>query len=128
MGVPSTNVVSRYADKSVWVTSGSFETDQTLTGSLWQVPRIQETTFSIPNPLQDNVNADSSVEAFNLMPAGVNVDIRLLNTNGRAEAWLGLAKLNPSGTLLLGLDEEKDLYIASQYPQGYDAIGAPAGA
>jgi len=126
MGTPSTNVFGQFNAKSVWVTSGAFSLDQTVSGSLQQLSRVQDVTYSVPYPLTANTYLDSSVEAYNPVPAGVNVDIRTYNTNGRNEWFLGLAKTNSSGTLLLGLDDEKDLYVASQDIQGYDAIGAPA--
>lgn len=127
MGTPSTNVTAQYPGKSIWVTSGSFSQDQTISGALIQLPRIQSTSFTIPYPLQDNVYLDSSVESFNLSPAGVNFDINYYHTAGRQELYLGLAKVTSSGNLILGLDEEKDLYIAAQNNPGVDSIGAPAG-
>lgn len=129
MGTPSTNVVASFPAKSVWVTSGTYDQfPQTLPGSLQQISRVQETTIGLTYPLADNTYLDSSVESYNLHAPGANVDIRLLNTNGRPEWYLGLAKLTPSGELILGLDQEKDLYLAAQNSPGVDAVGAPASA
>ena len=89
-----------------------------------QIPRVQGTTFSLDYPLVDNVYLDSSVEQYNTTPPGVNVDIRFYHTNGTAEYFLGLAKLNPSGTLILGLEDEKNLYISMEDAAGIDAVGA----
>lgn len=127
MGTPSTNVVGLYPAKAVFVTSGAFTQDQTLSGALVQLSRIQSTSFTIPYPLQDNVYTDSSVESYNLSPPGINFDINFDHTNGRNELYLGLAKLTSSGNLILGLDDEKDLYLAAQNSPGLDSIGAPVG-
>lgn len=116
-----------YQGRTVWITSGAHDSDQTVSGSLRQLSRIQDTTFSIDPTLVDNVYLDSSAEMYSPVPPGVNVDLRWLHTNGSNEVALGLARYNPSGTVVLGLDEEKNLYVAMEDAFGIDAITAPVG-
>jgi hypothetical protein len=47
-----------YQGKSVWVSSGHAATDQTISGSLRQLSRVQDTTFSIEPGLADGVYLD----------------------------------------------------------------------
>lgn len=121
------NVYSTYQQKTVWVSSGDSSSDQSISGSLRQIPRVTATTFSIDTPLVENVYLDSSIEPYNTFPPGVNADIRFWHSNGRGEWYLGLAKLNSTGTLVLGLEDEKNLYISMENTLGIDAIGAPLG-
>lgn len=115
----------RYGSKTVWVTSGNAASDQTVSGSIQQLSRVQDVTYSINYPLRDNVYLDGAVEAFNTSLPSVDVDLRFWHTNGMNEAYCGLVKLNASGTAVMGLDEEKNLYVAVEDELGLDAIGNP---
>jgi hypothetical protein len=115
---------STYQSRSVWASSGDANSDQTPSGSLTQLSRIQDTTFTLNYPLTEGVYLDASVEQYNPTPPSVNVDVRYWHTNGLNELALGLARLDSSGTLILGLDEEKNLYVAMEDAPGIDSIGA----
>ena len=114
-----------YQTKTVWASSGDANSDQLSSGGLRQLARVQSTSFSIESPLVENVYLDSSVEPYNSFPPGVSADIRWLHTDGSTEYYIGLAKLNSSGTIVLGLEDEKNLYITMEDELGIDAIGAP---
>ncbi len=128
MGNPPSNVYQQYQSKSIWVSSGNYLTDQTVSGSLRQLSRVQDASWSLNYPLQENRYLDGSMEPYYPTPTSVDVTIDWWHTNGRAEYYLGLARLNPQGQLTLGLDEEKSLYIAMEDTLGTDAIGAASSA
>lgn len=118
----------RYQSKSVWVTSGDASTDQTVSGSLQQLSRIQDVTYTIEYPLTDNIYLDSAVESFNPTPPGVNVNLQYWHTQGQNERFLGFVKSTPSGSYVMGLEDEKNLYVSMQDGFGVDAIGSPSSA
>ncbi len=128
MGAYDINQTRTYASRAVFVSSGAYDTDQTISGSLRQVARVQSLDWSTPYPVEHSTYLDYGDEAYLTAHTPVEVTIDLLHTNGRAEQALGLVDLvGPNGTLAFNLDQEKNLYIAYQNTPGRDDIGAPTG-
>ncbi len=128
MGVYPTNVYQTYQTKTVFVSSGAYDTDQTVSGSLRQLARVQGMDWSIPYPVEQIMYLDAGDEAYMSSHNPVNIDLSWLHTNGRNEQALGLLDIvGPGGALVPNLDQEKNLYVAIQNTLGVDAIGAPTG-
>lgn len=114
-----------YAGKTVYITSGDASQDETISGSIQQLSRVQSVSWGINYPLQDETYLDGGGEAFYPLPPSVDVSLDAFNTNGFNERFLGLGKLTPSGTLALGFEDQRNLYVSIEDNQGVDAIGAP---
>lgn len=128
MSAYSLNQYQTYQNKSVFVTSGDYSTDQTVSGSLRQIARIQSVDWNIPYPVVQTTYLDAGYEAYMSSHNPVDVNISWLHTNGRAEQYLGLVDtVGPNGALTLNLSQEKNLYIAIQNIAGVDSIGMPTG-
>lgn len=119
-----TNVVQQYQSKSVFISSGSFDVDQTVAGSLQQLTRVTDCSWNINYPLSDNVYIDGGMEPAYVTPPSIDVTVGFYHTNGTNERFMGLAKFDNTGQLILGLDQEKSLYISVEDEAGIDAIGA----
>lgn len=124
-GVKSMSYFQQYGGKSIYVTSGSYSSDQTVSGSLVQLTRVQSADYNIRYPLEDNIYTDGGTESFYLVPLGIDVTYRFYNTNGINERVLGLGKINNNNSLVLGLDEEKNAYIVMEDQPGVESIGSP---
>lgn len=121
---PTLFYTQSYPTKTVWITSGTASTDQTVSGSIVQLSRIQGADWSALYTLRDNVYVDAGVEAYYPLPNGIDLSLRWLHTNGRNEAALGLAKFDEQGALVLGLDDEYNTYISIEDTPNVDSIGA----
>jgi hypothetical protein len=117
----------RYQNRSIWVSSGSAASNQAITGSLRQLSRVQDVTYRVNYPLANNVYLDAGVESYNTTPPSVDVDIRWWHTNGLNEMYVGLVRFDATGQAIMGLDEEKNVYVAMEDTFGIDSIGAPYG-
>ncbi len=115
-----------YGSKSVWVTSGSYLNDETVSGSIQQLSRVQGLSYDLQYPLQDQVYLDAGVESYYPTPTSVNATLNWLHTDARNEYFLGLVKVDTNGQAILGLQDEKNLYVAYQDEAGFDAIGTTA--
>lgn len=129
MSVFPVNVWQTYQTRSVFITSGAYDTDQTVSGSLRQIARVQGFDWTIPYPVEMVTYLDNGDEAYMGSHNPVDVTLSYFHTNGRAEQALGLLDtVGPSGTLALNLDQEKNLYVAMQSVPGVDAVGSPTSA
>lgn len=129
MGVLPVNQLQSYQQKTVFVSSGAFDTDQTVSGSLRQLARVQSLNWNVPYAVQQVTYLDIGDEAYSTAHTPVDVTLGYLHTNGRNEQALGLLDaVGPAGALALNLDQEKNLYIATQNMRGVDSIGTPSGA
>lgn len=128
MGVYAVNQLQSYNQKSVFISSGAYDTDQTVSGSLRQLSRIQSLNWNVTYPVDQVTYLDIGDEAYLTSHNSVEVTLGWFHTNGRNEQALGLIDLvGPSGTLALNLDQEKNLYVAMQNTPGVDDIGATSG-
>ncbi len=128
MGMFPVNTYGAYQTRVVFASSGAYDSDQTVSGSLRQIPRVQSVNWNIPYPVEQVTYLDYGDEAYMSSHNPVDVTLGWYHTNGRAEQFLGLLDtVGTSGTLALNLDQEKNLYIATQNVRGIDAIGAPTG-
>lgn len=124
----STNAYQGYQSRTVWVTSGAADSDQTISGSLRQLSRIQSLDWDVAYPLQQIVYLDAGQEAYLTSHNPVDMQLTWWHTNGRNEQALGLVDIvGPSGALAFNLDQEKNLYIAIENTPGTDAVGTPTG-
>ncbi len=125
----ATALYNQYPNRSVWVTSGNAnETDQTISGSIQQLSRVQSLSWAPEYPLNDAVYLDAGVDQYRPTPPTVNVSLEWWNSDGSNERFIGLGRFNHTGQLVVGFDEERSMYVAFQTDQGYDAIGAPTAA
>lgn len=128
MGEFATNQTQTYQRRAVFITSGAYDTNQTLSGSLRQLSRVQELNWTVPYPVEQVTYLDYGDEAYLTSRNPVDIDVSYWHTNGRNEQALGLVDtVGPSGSLALNLDQEKNLYIAIQNTPGIDDIGAATG-
>lgn len=118
------NLLGDYSNKVVYVSSGSFEQDHTVSGSLQQLSRVQDMSWQLLYPIEEQSYVDNGLDSYYSTPVGVNLNLSWLTTNGFNEWLIGLAKQDPSGTLTLGLEDERDLYLSIEDTQGLEAIGA----
>ncbi len=126
--------VQQSPSKTVWVSSGLYSSDQTISGSLLQLSRVHDASWSATYPLVDSAYVDGNIESFYPTSNGIDLSLQWLPVNLHNEAALGLIKVNNSVNycidtttdLLLGLDEEKNAYIAIEDAPGVDFVGAPA--
>lgn len=129
MGVFPVNTFQTYQQKSVWISSGAFDTDQTVSGSLRQLARVQSLNYNLAYPVEQVTYLDIGDEAYLSSHTPVEVNLAYLHTNGRNEQALGLLDVvGPNGALALNLDQEKNLYVATQNVRGVDSVGTPSGA
>lgn len=125
MGEYAVHAWQTYQAKSVFVSSGAFDSNQTVSGSLRQLARLQTVDWAIDYPLEQVMYLDAGDEAYLTSYTPVDVTLSYLHTNGRNEQFLGLVdQVGTSGTLALNLDQEKNLYIAIENTPGRDAVGA----
>ncbi len=128
MGAYPINTWQAYQSRSVWVTSGAYDTDQTVSGSLRQLSRVQGLDWGINYPVEQVTYLDAADEAYLSSHAPVEVTLSYWHTNGRNEQALGLLDtVGLSGALTLNLDQPKNLYIAMENTPGVDAISAAPG-
>lgn len=128
MGAFPTNRYQTYQTKSVFVSSGAADTDQTVSGSLRQLSRLQGWDWNTPYPVEMVTYLDAGSDAYESSHTPVNVDISYYHTNGRNEQYLGLIDtVGLNGNLTLNLEQEKNLYLVMENVPGVDAIGAPTG-
>ncbi len=128
MGAFPVNTYQSYQQRSVFISSGAYNTDQTVSGSLRQLARVQGIDWTVPYPVEQVTYLDNGDEAYMGSHNPVNVTLSYYHTNGRNELALGLADIvGTSGALAFNLDQEKNLYIATQNVPGVDAIGQPTG-
>ncbi len=128
MGESDINQTQNYWSRSVFVSSGAYDSDQTVSGSLRQLARVQNLSWDIPYPVEHPTYLDYGDEAYLTAHSPVDVTIDMYHTNGRAEQALGLVDLvGPNGSLAFNLDQEKNLYVAMQNTAGRDDIGAATG-
>ncbi len=128
MGAYDVNQLQTYQRRSVFISSGAYDSDQTVSGSLRQIARVQAIDWSVPYPVEQVTYLDYGDEAYMSSHNPVDVTINFLHTNGRAEQALGLVDLvGPNGSLAFNLDQEKNLYLAIQNTPGIDDIGAATG-
>ncbi len=128
MGAFPVNVWQSYQTRSVFISSGAYDSDQTVSGSLRQLARVQGIDWNIPYPVDQVTYLDYGDEAYMSSHNPVDVTVSYYHSNGRNEQYLGLVDIvGPSGTLAFNLDQEKNLYIATQNVPGVDAIGQPTG-
>lgn len=119
------NQTQTYQTKSVFVSSGAFDSEQTISGSLRQLSRIQSVDWGVNYPVEQVTYLDSAEEAYMSSHNAVDVDLTWLHTNGRNEQALGLVDtVGLSGALAFNLDQEKNLYVTIENTPGIDAIGA----
>ncbi len=124
----SLNQVQTYQGRSVFVSSGAYDTDQTISGSLRQLSRIQSIDWGIDYPVEQTVYLDAGDEAYLSSHNPVEVELSYWHTNGRNEQALGLIDtVGASGALAFNLDQEKNLYIVTENTPGIDSIGAATG-
>ena len=129
----STQPVQSYQSKSVWVTSGDYASNQTISGSLVQLSRVQAADWSVSYGLVDNVYLDGEVDSFYPVPNGVDVNYRWLHTNLNNEVAIGVIQpfteycRDTQYPLVLDLQREKNAYIGIENRDGVDAIGSPTG-
>ena len=116
---------TEYFGKTVWVTSGVATQDETTSGALQQLSRVQSLNWDIAYPLQDQVYLDGGVDSYNPVAPEVNVTVDFLHTQASNERYLGLGKWDSSGNWVLGLDDERNMYVSFEDEQGHDSIGAP---
>lgn len=121
---PNHTYVQSYPSKTVWVSSGDSGADQTVSGSIRQLSRIQSIDWSAIYNLQDNTYVDAGIEPYYPLPNGIDLSLSYLHTNARNEYYLGLAKYGVNGNLELGLDEEHNMFIPIEDTPGLDSIGA----
>lgn len=122
--MPYQRGIQQYFEKSVYISSGDYTTDQTHTGAIVQLSRIQDVTIGVNYPLQQDMYLDAGDESYLATNAGITLDIKYLHTNGVNETFIGLAALlPPTGALGFNLDAEKSIYIAIEN-QPRDAVGA----
>src|SRR4051812_8626799 len=96
----SINQVQSYATKSVFVSSGAFDSDQLASGGLRQIARVQSVEWGVDYPVEQVTYLDAGDEAYLSSHNPLNVTIAYLHVNGRAEQALGLVDLlPPSGAL-----------------------------
>lgn len=124
MAVPLWN---QYGGCAAYVSSGTSYDDQTVSGALQQLARIQAIQWDIPYPLQDQVYTDGGIDSYMVTPPGADVVIDYYVQQGTNDRFLGLGRFTASGTLEVGFEAERNLYIAYQNNQGQDAVGAPVG-
>lgn len=118
-----------YQSRAVFISSGAADSDQTVSGSLRQLSRVQSLDWTIPYPVEMPTYLDYGDEAYTTAHNPVDISLSWLHTNGINERNVGLVDLvGPNGALALNLDQEKNLYIATQNTRGIDSIGAPTGA
>ncbi len=127
MGVYETNRFQQYQTKSVFVSSGAADSNQTVSGSIRQLSRIQDVNWSIPYPVEQVMYLDQGDEAYMGSHNSVDVTMTYWHTNGRNEQALGLIDWIGPGQLGFKLDEEKNIYISIENTPGVDAVGAPTG-
>lgn len=123
----STSLWQTYAGKAVYVSSGSAFDDQTASGAIQQLSRIQSFSWDASYPLRDSIYTDGGLDAYMNTPPGIDVTLDWYATQGTNERFLGLGRFTPSGTLVIGLDEERNLYVGYQDALGQDAADANAG-
>ncbi len=98
MGAFPVNTYSTYQSRAVFVTSGSYDTDQTVSGSLRQLARVQSLDWNIPYPVQQVTYLDNAEEAYLGSHNPVDVTLGWYHTNGRNEQYLGLLDIvGPQG-------------------------------
>jgi hypothetical protein len=128
MGEYTVNRTQTYEAKAVFVSSGAYDSDQTVSGSLRQLSRVQGVDWSINYPVEQVTYLDVGDEAYLSSHNPVDVTIQWMHSNGRNEQALGLVDtVGLSGTAALNLDQEKNLYITIENTPGRDAIGAAPG-
>ncbi len=115
----------QYPGKALFCSSGDASADETVSGSLQQLSRVQAVTWDINYPLDDQVYLDAGIESYYATPPSVDVNVEWFHTNGFNERFLGLARFNATGTLIIDLEQEKNLYVSVEDSAGVDAIGAP---
>ncbi len=121
----SVNQVQTYQSKTVFVSSGAYNSDQTVSGSIRQLSRIQSVNWDIAYPLEQTTYLDSAEESYLSSYTPITIDIGFLHTNGRNEQYLGfIDTVGPSGALTFNLDQEKNLYVSIENTPGADAIGS----
>lgn len=118
------NVLTDYSNKAVWICSGNSTMDQTVSGALQQLSRVQDMSWQLNYPIEEQTYVDNGVDSYYPTPVSVDLSLTWLHSNGYNEWLVGLAKQNASGTLSLGLEDERDLYCSVEDTQGMDAIGA----
>lgn len=120
-----TAVYQQYPNRAVYVTSGDANaTDQTISGAIQQLSRVQSLSWAPEYPLNDAVYVDAGIDSYRPTPPTVNVSLEWWNTNGANERYIGLVRFNHTGQLVVGFDEERSMYVAFQADQGLDAINA----
>jgi hypothetical protein len=113
-----------FPGKVVYVSSGTYADDQTVSGALQQLSRVQGIDWDLAYGLSDQIYMDGGIDQYRPIPIGVDVTLDFYHTNGVNERYLGLGRFTPSGQLELGLEDERNLYVAFEDNQGVDAIGA----
>ncbi len=122
----STYQTQTYQGKSVFITSGGYDSNQTISGSLRQLSRIQSVNWDIAYPVDQVTYLDAGDEAYMSSHNPLDITLEYFHTNGRNEQALGLVDtVGTSGSLALNLDQEKNLYISMENTPGRDAIGNP---
>lgn len=115
---------NQYGGGAVFVSSGTAYQDQTTSGAIQQISRVQSVSLDINYPLQDQTYLDGGIDSYNVTNAGADAVIDFYNTQGTAERFLGFGKFNASGELVLGFEDERNLYLSYQNQLGQDANGA----
>lgn len=121
---PSPRGVVQYWQHEVYFSSGSYATSQTVTGSIVQLSRIQDVSFSLPYPIEETMYMDGGYDSYLTHATQPTLNLRWFNTNSENERWVGLMNtLAPSGTLGFDIDSEKNVYITTENSL-VDAVGA----
>ncbi len=126
MGEYAVNQFQLYNAKAVFISSGAADSNQTISGSIRQLSRVQDVNWDISYPVEQVTYLDAGDEAYLGSHNPIDVEIGYWHTNGRNEQALGLVDtVGVSGSLALNLDQEKNLYISMENTPGRDAVGNP---
>ncbi len=116
------NIVQNYGEKSVWLTSGDYASDQTESGSLYQIPRVISADWSATYPLEDDLYLNGGAESSYRFSNGIDLNLRWLITNAETENVLGIIGTTTK-VKQTELEQEKNIYLSIQDDQ-MEAINA----
>jgi len=114
--------VIRYNSKSVFVSTGDFNSVQNVSGSLSQISRVQDMGLSFNSPIIEEEYITDNTEEGLVSRSSVDFTVNWLLTNGANERAIGFVTNGLSGAFLK-INQEKNIYIATE-KNNVDIIGA----
>lgn len=111
-----------YAQKALFVSSGSSTSDQISSGGVLQLSRVTASSFQVPYPLSQKAYLNAANESYLLVHTPVDLTLDWHTTNGANERAVGLVTNGTTG-VFANMRMEKNFY-ESVTMDGSDAVGA----